>query len=374
MSQRDYYEILGVARNASEDDIKRAYRKLALQYHPDRNPDNPEAELKFKEAAEAYDALRDPERRANYDRYGTPDPFGSGRGGFSNADDIFSQFSDIFGDLFGFGARTNRGPRPTTGADLRYNLTISFQQAAKGDEVSITVPRMVECDECRGSGATPGTSPETCKQCGGSGQLRHSQGFFQINVVCTACGGRGKVISKPCPKCAGRGMIQQKRALTVRIPAGVYDGARLRLRGEGELGAHGGHPGDLYVVLRVEEDKTYTRDGQNLIYTTTISFPEAALGVRVAVPGLDEQLDIDIPKGTQSGTILRLTGKGLPYPGEKRIGDLLVEVIVETPTGLNDEQINLLEDFNRLTKSRDKTISGKVKKVMHKFGKAMGGD
>lgn len=372
MSQRDFYEVLGVARDASDEDIKRAYRKLALQYHPDRNPDNPEAEQKFKEAAEAYDALRDPERRANYDRYGSPDPFGHG-GGFSNAEDIFSQFSDIFGDLFGFSARS-RGPRAEVGADLRYNLTISFRQAAKGAEVPISIPRHVPCDECEGTGAAKGTKAETCKQCGGSGQVRHSQGFFQISVPCAACGGKGYTIPHPCPKCKGQGIVQQKRDLTVRIPAGVYDGARLRLRGEGELGAHGGPPGDLYVVLRVEEDKTFARQGQDLVYTATISFPQAALGVRIEVPGLDESLDLEIPKGTQSGSVFRLGGKGLPYPGEKRVGDLLVEVRVQTPTKLNEEQERLLREFEKLTQDQEKSLSGKVKKAMHKFGKAMGMD
>lgn len=379
MSTRiDFYEVLGVTRTSSEEEIKRAYRKLALQYHPDRNPDNPEAEQKFKEAAEAYDCLRDPERRANYDRYGSADPFGSGGfgGGFSNADDIFSQFSDIFGDLFGFGggARGRRGPRPTAGADLRYNMTISFRQAAKGAEVPITIPRQVPCEECEGSGAAPGTSRETCKQCGGSGQVRHTQGFFQVSVPCAACGGQGETIANPCPRCKGKGSVQQSRELTVRIPAGVYDNARLRLRGEGELGTYGGPPGDLYVVLRVEEDKTFDRQGQDLIYSTKISFPQAALGVRVKVPGLDEELDLEIPKGTQSGKVFRLTGQGLPYPGENRIGDLLVEVRVETPTGLNAEQEELLRRFEELTKKQEKTISGKVKKAMNKLGKAMGMD
>lgn len=376
MSQRDFYEVLGVARDASEDEIKRAYRKLALQYHPDRNPDNPEAEQKFKEAAEAYDALRDPERRANYDRYGTPDPFGNGfGGGFSNAEDIFSQFSDIFGDLFGFGGRRGGGPRPQAGADLRYNLTISFRQAAKGAEVPITIPRHVTCDECDGSGAAPGTQRESCKHCGGSGQVRHSQGFFQISVPCTACGGQGFTIPHPCPKCKGQGVVQQQRELTVRIPAGVYNGARLRLRNEGEAGVHGGPPGDLYVVLRVEEDKTFARQGQDLVYTATVSFPQAALGVRIEVPSLEEEpLDLEVPKGTQSGAVFRLTGKGLPYPGEKRVGDLLVEVRVETPTKLNEEQERLLREFEKATKAKEKTLSGKVKKAVHKFGKAMGMD
>lgn len=375
MSQRDFYEVLGVERTASEEDIKRAYRKLALQYHPDRNPDNPEAEQKFKEAAEAYDVLRDPERRANYDRYGTADPFGHGfGGGFASADDIFSQFSDIFGDLFGFGGRSRGGPRPQAGADLRYNMTISFRQAARGVEQHIRVPRQTPCEECGGSGAAPGTKPEPCQKCGGTGQVRHRQGPFQFSVPCAACGGEGYTIAKPCPSCKGQGAVIHERELTVRIPAGVYSGARLRLRGEGELGLHGGPPGDLYVVLQVEDDKTFARQGQDLIYRAEISFPQAALGARIEVPGLDESLNLDIPAGTQSGTVLRLAGKGLPYPGEKRTGDLLVEVRVLTPANLNEEQKRLLREFEKATRAREKTLSGKLKKAAGKLSKAVRGD
>lgn len=373
----DYYEVLGVARDASDEDIKRAYRKLAFQYHPDRNPDDPEAENKFKEAAEAYDCLRDPTRRSNYDRYGSADPFGAGGGaGFHSNEDIFSQFSDIFGDLFGFtGGRSRRsGPRPTQGMDLRYNLSITFAQAAKGDKISLTVPRTVACEDCQGSGAAPGTQPEVCSSCGGAGQVRHSQGFFQIAVPCGACGGTGQVIPNPCPRCAGRGSVQQTRDLSVRIPAGVYDGARLRLRGEGELGSHGGPAGDLYVVLQVEDDKVFGRQGQDLTYTATISFPQAALGQRINVPGLDEELSLDVPKGTQSGTVFKLKGQGLPYPGEKRVGDLLIQIKVETPSGLSSEQEELLRQFEELSQKQAKTISGKLKKAMNKLGKAMGMD
>ncbi len=252
-------------------------------------------------------------------------------------------------------------------------MKISFRQAASGTEVPVTIPRHAECDECRGKGTAPGTSTEPCRQCGGSGQVRHSQGFFQISVPCGACGGQGYTIPHPCPKCKGKGTILQSRELTVRIPAGVYTGARLRLRGEGEAGVHGGPPGDLYVVLTVEDDKTFERDGQNLIYATEISFPQAALGARIEVPTLAEPIELDIPKGTQSGAVFRLQGKGLPYPGEKRMGDLLIEVRVMTPTKLSDEQIRLLKEFEEVTRAKDSGIAGKVKKAMDKIGKAVKG-
>ncbi|WP_298067460.1 molecular chaperone DnaJ [uncultured Mailhella sp.] len=364
MSQRDYYEVLGVARDASEDEIKRAYRKLALKYHPDHNPNNPEAEQKFKEAAEAYDVLRDPERRAHYDRFGTADT-GMG-GGFNSAEDIFAQFGDIFGDLFGFGGARSRGPRPQQGDDLRYTMTISFREAALGTEKHIKIPRHATCTECGGSGAAKGSSRETCKKCGGSGQIGIRQGFMQFFQPCPACRGQGFTIPKPCPKCRGTGMVEVTRELTVHIPAGVYDGARLRLRGEGEAGVHGGPPGDLYVVLRVEDDKVFERDEQNLIYTAAISFPQAALGTRIQVPGIkeDDALELDIPKGTQSGKIFQLRGKGLPYPGEKRMGDLLVRIVVKTPTHLTAEQEKLLQEFEKLTEQPKEGLFDKLKKAM----------
>jgi molecular chaperone DnaJ len=372
MSQRDYYEVLGVGRDAAEDEIKRQYRKLALQYHPDRNPDNPEAEQKFKEAAEAYDVLRDADKRARYDRFGHAGLNGNGGGhGFANAEDVFAHFSDIFGDLFGFatGSSRMRGPRPQAGADLRYNLSISFRQAAKGDEVTLRLPKKAACDECGGSGAAPGTRPETCRHCGGSGQIRQSQGFFQIAVPCPVCRGEGQVIPTPCPKCKGAGILQQVRELSVRIPAGVDTGNRLRLRGEGEPGLHGGPPGDLYVVVNVEQDKTFRRQGQDLVITHEISFVQAALGDRIEVPTLDDPVTLEIPRGTQGGEVFRLTDQGLPYLGHHQKGDLLVEVRVLTPTSLSKKQEELLREFAKLEEGKP---FEKVKKVARKIGKAMG--
>lgn len=364
---RDYYEVLGVKKDASEDEIKRAYRKLALKYHPDHNPDDPEAEQKFKEAAEAYDALRDPERRANYDRFGTPNPGGMG-GGFTNADDIFSQFGDIFGDIFGGfgGASRSRGPRPQQGDDLRYNMTISFREAASGIEKPIKLPRHATCPDCSGSGAAKGSDRETCRKCGGSGQTVIRQGFMQFVQPCPTCRGRGFTIPKPCPKCKGSGIVETVRELSVRIPAGVYDGARLRLRGEGEAGVHGGPNGDLYVVLHVEDDDVFERDEQNLIYTAEITFPQAALGARIQVPSLKEgeMLDLDIPKGTQSGKVFTIRGKGLRYPGSNRTGDLLVKVIVKTPTKLSSEQEKLLREFERLAEEQKGGFFDKLKKAV----------
>lgn len=374
MSQRDYYEVLGVARDADGDEIKKAYRKKAMEFHPDRNPDNPEAEEKFKEAAEAYDVLRDSEKRARYDRFGHAGVSGNGYGGggFSNADDVFSHFGDIFGDLFGFaGMGGSRGPRPQAGADLRYNLNISFRQAAKGDEVTLRIPKNVTCPDCSGSGAAPGTQPETCSQCGGSGQTVRQQGFFQMAMPCSACRGEGRIVRNPCPRCRGVGQVQETRELSVRIPAGVDTGNRLRLRGEGEPGVHGGPPGDLYVVIRVEQDKTFSREGQDLIVRKEISFVQAILGDKIEVPTLDEPVTVDIPRGTQSGEVFRLAGKGLPHLGSGQSGSLLVEVTVRIPSRVNDEQERLLREFEQL---EEKKPLSKVKNMFKKAGKAMGMD
>ena len=369
---RDYYEVLGVGRTASGEDIKKAYRKLAMQFHPDRNPDNPEAESKFKEAAEAYDVLRDAEKRAQYDRFGHA---GLGNNaGFASSEDIFAHFGDVFGDLFGFsmgGARRGGRTRAQRGSDLRYNLTINFRQAAKGDTITISIPRHKSCPECAGSGAEKGTSKEQCRQCGGVGQIRHSQGFFQISVPCPVCHGTGENISHPCPRCKATGIVEEVRELAVRIPAGVDTGNRLRLREEGEAGIHGGAPGDLYVVIQVEEDKTFEREGQNLIFMQEISMVQAALGSRIEVPTLDEPILVDIPAGTQHGDVFRIKGKGLAYPGRESSGDLLVDLRVKIPTSLTSRQEELLREFAQLETGKP---LAKAKKIMKKVGKAMGLD
>ena len=370
MTQRDYYEVLCVERTASGEEIKKSYRKLAMQYHPDRNPGDAEAEAKFKKAAEAYDVLRDEEKRARYDRFGHAGV--NGQSGFQNSEDIFSHFGDIFGDLFGFsmggGARGRRN-RPQQGADLRYSLGISFRQAAKGDNVVIKIPRNVTCPECKGSRTAPGTTPESCRTCGGVGQVRHNQGFFQLSVPCPTCHGSGETISSPCPRCRGRGQIHEVRELSVRIPAGVDTGNRLRVRGEGEGGVNGGPNGDLYVVIQVENDDTFTREGQNLLISREISFVQAALGSKIHVPTLDEDITVDVPKGTQSGEVFRVADKGLPYPGRQTSGDLLVEIKVRTPTKLTTRQEELLREFAELD---EKKTLNKAKKIIKKVGKAIG--
>ena len=370
--QRDYYEILEVERTASGDEIKRSYRKLAMKYHPDRNPDDPEAEQKFKEAAEAYDVLRDAEKRSRYDKFGHAGVSGNGFGPFSSNEDIFSHFSDIFGDLFGFasGGRT-RGNRQQAGANLRYNLSISLRQAAKGDEISIRIPRSVACPECEGSGAAPGSGPEVCSQCGGAGQVRHNQGFFQIAMPCPACNGTGQIIKNPCPRCKGATTIQETRELSVRIPPGIDSGNRLRLRGEGEAGLYGGPPGDLYVVVHVEEDPVFQRDGPHLLLAHEVSMVQAALGDTIEVPGLDEPMKMELPAGTQSGELFRLADGGMPVVNTSRKGDLLVEIKVLTPTSLSSRQEELLRAFAEA--EADKPIN-KAKKMFKKVGKAMGLD
>lgn len=372
MSERDYYEVLEVSRQASQDQIKQAYRKMAMRYHPDRNPDDMEAEVKFREAAEAYEILGDPEKRARYDRFGHAGVNTGGQGpGFGSAEDIFSHFSDIFGDLFGFSQAGRGRPRPQAGADLRYDLGITFEQAARGAEISLKLPKHVVCPDCEGTGSAKGAKVETCSQCHGTGQVRRSQGFFQLAMACPACGGAGKRITKPCPRCMGDGIVEDMREILVRIPAGVDNGTRLRVRNEGEPGYNGGPAGDLYVALRVEQDPRWKRDGANLIYNLEITFPQAALGHRVEIPGLDGKLSLDIPKGTQGGAILRLAGQGMPIPGRSQKGDMLVSVKVRTPTNLNAKQQELLREFE---KAGENGAFAKMKKAARKIGKAMGLD
>lgn len=371
MSQKDYYEILEVSKTATAEEIKKAYRKIAFEYHPDRNPGNAEAEAKFKDAASAYDVLRDEEKRARYDRFGHEGVNGGGFGGFSN-DDIFSQFGDIFGDLFGFGGRRQSGPRPTRGEDLRFSLEVDFRQAHKGDDIKFSIPRNVTCSECDGEGAAKGTSRQTCSTCNGAGQVFRRQGPFQFAAPCHTCAGRGYIIPTPCSKCRGTGLVEESRELTVHIPAGVYDGARLRLRGEGEAGTHGGPHGDLYVLLRVGSDKVFEREDQDLIFTLNLTFPKATLGARITIPTLDGDIEFDVPKGTQSGAVFRLPNKGFPYPGEKRIGDMQVRCVVKTPKDLSPEQKELLELFEAFTEKKEAKISSRLKKEVKKMGKVIG--
>lgn len=365
--KRDYYEVLGVGRSASADEIKSAYRKLALQYHPDRNPDNPEAEDKFKEAAEAYEVLSDSSKRTQYDRFGHAGVNGQGFGDhFHSTEDVFSAFGDIFGDFFGFSAAAGGRRRPRAGADLRYNLNVSFRDAAKGTEVELNIPKKETCPDCSGSGSAPGHSAETCQHCRGQGQVTQSQGFFRISVPCPVCRGEGRVVTHPCARCRGQGIVQVNKNLKVRIPAGVDNGSRLRLRGEGEPGEFGGPHGDLYVVIYVDDDKVFTRRGQDLVLVADISIVQAILGAKIEVPTLDEPVTLEIPKGTQSGKILRIKGMGLPHLGSTQKGDLLVEVSVRIPTNVTKKQEDLLREFEKLEDNRP------LNKVKDFFKKAMG--
>ena len=343
MSKRDYYDILEISRGASEQEIKSAYRKLALKYHPDRNQGDKKAEERFKEAAEAYAILSDSDKRARYDRFGH-----AGVGGAQGFDPSqFTGFEDIFsglGDIFGFGTGARRAG-PQRGADLRYDMEIPFDQAAKGAETQIQIPRQESCETCHGSGAAPGTSATTCPQCRGTGQLRYQQGFFTVARTCGQCRGVGKVISKPCQTCHGQGTVEKMRKLTVKIPAGIATGQRLRLSGEGEAGTLGGPSGDLYVVIFVREHEFFRRDGNDLHCTVPLPFTTLALGGEIKVPGIDSEQLVKIPESTQTGTTFRLRGKGMPDVSGRGHGDLMVTVQAVTPKKLTKEQKKLLEQL-----------------------------
>jgi molecular chaperone DnaJ len=348
LSKRDYYEVLGVERSADAEQLKKAYRALALKYHPDRNPEDPAAEDKFKEASEAYAVLSDPERRRAYDRFGHE---GVGAGaGFPDFGDL-GAFGDVLNDLFGdlFGTRGG-GPRPRRGrgrrgADLRYQLDIELREVLEGKDARITIPKMRACGSCAGSGARAGTRPESCTRCRGTGQLMFQQGFFRISRPCDACGGAGEVVRERCPSCRGAGRVESQQTLSVKIPAGVEHGTRLRLAGEGEAGIEGGPAGDLYVDVAVKPHPFFTRDGPDLHCQVPVRFVQAALGAEVEVPTLEGKVALRIPEGTQSGKVLRLAGKGLPSFGGRARGDQLVQIFVEVPTRLTERQRELLEQF-----------------------------
>jgi molecular chaperone DnaJ len=350
VSKRDYYAVLGLGRDASDQDIKSAYRKLALKHHPDRNPGDRVAEDKFKEAAEAYSVLADPEKRARYDRFGHAAVAGSGAaGGFDPS--IFAEFDDIFGsigDIFGFGGMFGGRRRggPQRGADLRYDLEISFEQSAAGAETTIQIPRHEGCDTCHGTGAADGSSPTPCPQCRGSGQLRYQQGFFTVARTCGQCRGSGRVITNPCQTCRGAGMVERLRKLTVKVPAGIAPGQRLRLNGEGEAGTQGGPPGDLYVVISVLEHPFFQRDGNDLSCEIPVNFTTLALGGEIKVPSVSgDAQTLKIPDGTATGSVFRLRGKGMPDVAGRGRGDLLVTVQAITPRKLSRDQRKLLEQF-----------------------------
>ena len=351
MSKRDYYEVLGVDKGVDAKALKSAYRKLAMKYHPDQNPDNAEAEANFKEVGEAYAVLSDDEKRAAYDRFGHA-AFENGMGGgggspFGDMDpgDIFQDiFSQVFGGGMG-GGRRRGGPQ--RGSDLRYDMEISLEEAFAGKETTINVPTMENCETCDGSGAEPGTSPETCGTCHGTGRVRASQGFFTMERTCTRCGGRGKIITKPCKTCRGAGQVQKDRMLSVKIPAGVESGMRIRLSGEGEAGALGGPAGDLYIFVSVADHDLFERDGPNLYCRTPVSMVTAALGGEVEIPTIDGgRARVSVPEGAQTGRKLRLRGKGMPsLRGSGQTGDLYIEMFVETPRNLSSRQKELLREF-----------------------------
>ncbi len=361
MAKRDYYEVLGVSKSASADEIKKAYRRLAMKHHPDRNKGETESESKFKEAKEAYEVLRDSDKRAAYDRFGHDGLRGAGMGGpggFSAEGFSAEGFSDIFGDVFGdiFGGGGRRGGRQVfRGADLGYELRLDLERAVRGDTVTIDVPSQVTCEVCDGSGAKKGTTPVQCSTCGGAGQVRMQQGFFSIQQTCPACKGAGTMISDPCETCHGRGRVRKTRTLSVKVPAGVDDGDRIRLSGEGEAGRNGGPPGDLYVEIRLEPHKIFVRDGADLSCEVPISYATAALGGDVELPTLDGNVSLKVPAGTQSGNVFRLRGKGVTMVRDPRKGDLFAKVAVETPVNLTNEQKELLSKFDtKVQKGGDK--------------------
>ena len=385
MAKRDYYEVLGVGRSADEKDLKAAYRKLAKQLHPDANQGDAQTEAKFKELNEAYDVLKDPQKRAAYDRFGHQafeNGMGGGRGGAGFGPDFNSSMSDIFEDLFGDfmgggggghgrrgGGRSNGATR---GADLRYNMEINLTEAFTGKTAQVRVPSSVICETCNGSGAKPGTSPKTCSTCGGHGAVRSQSGFFTVERTCPSCQGRGQVISDPCSPCSGQGRVTKERTLSVNIPAGVEDGTRIRLASEGEAGMRGGPSGDLYIFLSVKPHEFFQRDGADLFCKVPVSMTAAAMGGEIEVPTIDgKKARVSVPEGTQTGKQFRLKSKGMPVLRSSQMGDMYIQVAVETPVNLSRRQKELLRDFEKEAKNNSPESEGffaKAKAFWDGFG------
>ncbi|MEX3010889.1 molecular chaperone DnaJ [Hoeflea sp. TYP-13] len=376
MAKADFYETLGVSKGASDRDLKSAFRKLAMKYHPDKNPDDVESERKFKEINEAYETLKDPQKRAAYDQYGHaafeqggPGGFGGGFGGGAGAGAFSDIFEDIFGEMMGGGrSRRNAGGRER-GADLRYNMEISLEEAFTGKTAQIRVPTSIQCDQCSGSGAKPGSKPVTCNTCHGSGRVRASQGFFSVERTCPSCHGRGETISDPCSKCSGQGRVTEERSLSVNIPAGIEDGTRIRLAGEGEAGLRSGPSGDLYIFLSVRPHEFFQRDGADLYCTVPISMTTAALGGQFDVVTLDgAKTRVKVPEGTQAGRQFRLKSKGMPVLRSSQMGDLYIQISIETPQKLTKRQRELLEEFEQLSsRENNPESSGFFSKMRHFF-------
>ncbi len=347
MSKADYYEVLGVSRDASDQELKSAYRKQAMKYHPDRNPGDHTAEEKFKEASEAYQVLSDADKRAAYDRYGHAGVGAAGQGGgfggpFAGGVDLGDIFGDLFGEMFNMGGGQQRATRQRRGEDLRYDLTIDFEDAVFGTETEIRIRRRESCETCHGTGSTSGKGPSTCPQCQGRGQLRYQQGFFSVARTCSACGGAGSIVTDPCSVCRGETRVAKEIRLNVKVPPGVEEGTRIRYGGEGDAGRSGGPGGDLYVVLSIRPHDFFERSGHDLHCVIPLSFPQAALGAEIEIPGIDGAVALKIPEGTQSGKELRIRGRGVPYLNEKGRGDLIVQIMVQIPKKLNRAQRDLV--------------------------------
>ena len=375
MRKRDYYDVLGLQRGASNSDLKAAYRKLAMKHHPDRNPGDQHCELRFKEVNEAYEVLKDPDKRAAYDQFGhAAFEHGMGGGATGFGADFASTFADIFDDFFGMGRRAGRGTGRERGADLRYNMEITLEESYHGKTAEVRIPTSTTCEVCSGTGAKSGTKPKPCPTCGGYGRVRHAQGFFTLERTCLACQGRGQVIDDPCPPCAGAGRVMRERTLSVNIPPGVEDGTRIRLGGEGEAGLRGGPAGDLYIFLSIATHDFFQRDSADLHCRVPISMVTAALGGEFEVPTIDGgKTRVKVPEGTQSGRRFRLGAKGMPVLRSKQMGDMYVQVIVETPQKLTKRQRELLAEFETLSsKETHPESAGFFGRVKEFFGNKAG--